>query len=337
MKNIRFTSLRRLGLLLLVSALALAFVGAQPAAAAESNDIKVERVNFPVSLSDGNTYNIAGYLYYHGSFRNRTLQVLVHGATYNHTYWDAPAINGRDYSYARYMADRKYAVLAIDQLGAGESSKPGGDFVTLGETVSSLHQVLRQLRQPGNPVGYAFEKIVLVGHSFGSINAVFVQAGFHDADALVTTGFGHVAHDMGIPQALIDFLLAQPAYFLLPPSVRTAFFYHLPGADPDVVAYDNSNMADTLTRGQLFSTFFVMLFFSDPADQVTGPVLVQLGEFDALWPASFASGEAGRWLSASSVTVQSLAGVGHDFNTHLNNKVGWAQIDEWVASTVGRK
>lgn len=301
-------------------------------APAQANDVKVERLDFSVTLSDGNNYTIAGYLYYHGSYRNRTLQVVVHGGGYNHHYWDVPAINGRDYSYARFMAEEKYAVLAIDQLGTGESSKPDGDFLTLAETTSGIHQVLVQLRSGANALGYAFEKIVLVGHSFGSINAVVVQATYHDADALVTTGLGHVPHQLPIPPELIDQLVQQP-YLTLPLEVRSLLFYYAPAADPDVIAYDNTNLVDYVTRGQVYTTFAA--FFNDPVGQVTGPVLVQLGEHDALFPSSYAGGEAAYWTNAS-VTVQSLAEVGHDFNTHLDNKTGWRQIDEWIAATVGR-
>src|SRR5689334_16530074 len=66
------------------------------------SSIKVERLVFPVVLSTGPA-NVVGYFYYHGSYQNRPLQVLLHGATYNHTYWDFPAVNGEGYSYARYM------------------------------------------------------------------------------------------------------------------------------------------------------------------------------------------------------------------------------------------
>ena len=47
---------------------------------------QVDQVSFPVMLSDGNTYHIVGYLYYQGSYHNRTLQVALHGGNYNHTY-----------------------------------------------------------------------------------------------------------------------------------------------------------------------------------------------------------------------------------------------------------
>lgn len=300
----------------------------------DDEGFKVKRLDFSVSLSDGNTYTIAGFLYYNGSFRNRPLQVLVHGGTYNHKYWDVPTINGQSYSYARFMAEQGYALLAIDQLGAGESSKPAGDFVTLNETTLSLHQVLVQMRSGNNPLDYAFQQIVLVGHSFGSINSIFVQGTYHDADALVVTALGHVPHELPIPPDLI-IELAQFPYFPLPAPARSALFYYPDAADSEVIAYDNLNLADLLTRGQLFTTFAAV--FNPAADRVgavTGPVLVQLGEHDALWPSLYAGGEAAYWTNASSITVQSLPGIGHSFNTHLDNKTGWRMIDQWISSTL---
>lgn len=307
----------------LMSALVLAMVLSPVIGKADDVEgFKVRRLEFSVSLSDGNTYTIAGFLYSNGSFRNRPLQVLVHGGTYNHKYWDAPTINGQSYSYARYMAEEGYAVLAIDQLGAGESSKPSGDFVTLNETTSSIHQVLSQMRSGNNPLGYAFEQIVLVGHSFGGINSIFVQGTYHDADALVVTALGHVPHELPIPLELITELAKFP-YFPLPAEARSALFYYAAAVDSDVIANDNLNLADLLTRGQLFTTFAAV--FDPAADRVgavTGPVLVQLGEHDALWPSVYAGGEAAYWTNASSLTVESLPSVGHAFNTHLDNKSG---------------
>ena len=48
-------------------------------------------------------------------------------------------------------------VLAIDQLGAGESDQPYGYFLTLDETASGLHQVLASLRErdPTSPAAIA--------------------------------------------------------------------------------------------------------------------------------------------------------------------------------------
>jgi pimeloyl-ACP methyl ester carboxylesterase len=295
-----------------------------------SHSIKVDRANFPVTLSDGNTYKVAGHLYYQGSPRNRTLLLALHGANYNHKYWDVPEINGHDYSFARYMAGQKYAVLAIDQLGTGESDKPCGDFLTLAETTSAIHQIIGQLRTGEGDIRHAFDRIVLVGHSLGSINAVYEQATYADADALITTGMGHVFHTLPIPDSVIGEML-QHKYFPFPDDLRAELFYYAPGADADVIAYDRDNLADLLPRAQLQTGIFAA--FNSAANRVgsvTGPVLVQLGEHDALFPASLGDDEAAFYTSASSVTVQAIPGVGHDVNTHFNNRLSWRLMDEWL-------
>jgi pimeloyl-ACP methyl ester carboxylesterase len=293
-----------------------------------SQSIKVDRVNFAVTLSDGKTYKVAGYLYYQGSYRNRTLLLALHGGNYNHKYWDVPEINGHDYSFARYMAAQKYAVLAIDQLGTGQSSKPDGDLLTLDATAGAIHQIIGRLRSGESDIRHAFDRVVLVGHSLGSINAVYEQATY--ADAVITTGMGHVLHDLPIPESVIGEML-QHKYFPFPPDLRAELFYYAPGADPDVIAYDRDNLSELLSRGQLQTGVFAAFNpLANRVGAVTGPVLVQLGEHDALFPASLAADEAAFYASASSVTVQVIPGVGHDVNTHFGNHTSWQFMDDWI-------
>jgi hypothetical protein len=205
--------------------------------------------------------------------------------------------------------------------------------LTLDNTASAVHQVIAQLRSGAGGVGYAFERVVTVGHSLGSINAVYEQGTYHDADAVVTTGLGHVPHELPIPGSVIGEMLQQE-YFPFPDALRGAAFYYAPGADPDVIAYDGANLADLLARGQLVTAIFTTF---DPSagrvGAVNGPVLVQMGEFDSLFPSSpYADGEASFYMSASGVTVQALPGVGHDLNTHFRNHEGWRLMDEWLRS-----
>jgi pimeloyl-ACP methyl ester carboxylesterase len=301
------------------------------------SSIKVERLVFPVSLSTGPA-NVVAYLYYHGSYENRPLQVLVHGATYNHTYWDFPAVNGEGYSYARYMAARKYVVLAVDLPGAGESDKPSGANLTLADTSSAVRQVIEALRSGANPVGHRFSPIVLVGHSAGSIAATYAQASWHPADALVITASRHLVGEvlsLPITQVILPLLLElvnalkSVPYFSLLSEDRTALFYYPLGADPDVISLDNAT-ADQWTNGQLLTTFIAFLNPSiDQVNQVTGPVLIQLGTNDALFPAALPEIERALWTSTSP-DIETLTGIGHDFNLHLNHEDGWRGIDVWI-------
>lgn len=330
---------RRANLLLLAALLAAATLvsgeaAARPGPGGSSRAIKVERLVFPVTLSDGNTYEIVGYLHYQGSYRNRPLQVLVHGTTYTSEYWDLPAINGVDYSYARYMASQKYAVLALDTLGAGESSKPDGDFLDLAETAYGIHQVLVELRSPGGVVKAPFDEIALVGHSFGAVINSLVQATYGGADVLVNTGFVFTPHETPIDPAVIGQLLATP-YISLPPEIRAALFYHAPTADPAVIAYDNAEVADTFTRGQLLDLLAV---FANPQLAGVGgvdiPALIQLGENDILHPASLLAADATLYVESPEVAMAAVPEVGHIMNAHLGAALGWEQIADWLAGVL---
>ena len=145
---------------------------------------------------------------------------------------------------------------------------------------------------------------------------------------------GHVPHAIPVPPDLITALL-QFEYIAVPSELRPVMFYYAPGADPDVIQYDLDQLADLLPRGQLTAGILAAFQFDTAAlrvGSVDGPVLVQLGEFDGLFPASLADGEAAYFTGTSDVTVQSLAGVGHDFNTHFRNHEGWRLMDEWLRS-----
>jgi pimeloyl-ACP methyl ester carboxylesterase len=332
------TRLQTRRVLATVAAVLFMSAAARPVAQDPGRSIKRERLVFSVTLSSGPA-NVVGYLYYHGSYQNRPLQVLVHGATYNHAYWDFPSVNGESYSYARYMAAQKYAVLAIDLPGAGESDKPAGATLGLADTAGAVRQVVDAMRTGDNAAGHAFGPIVLVGHSAGSIAVTVAQAAWHPADALVITGSRHLIGDvldLPVTQAILPQLFQLVGafqgvpYFSLPPESRTALFYHLAAADPDVIALDNAT-ADQWTNGQLLSTFFA--FLNPAIDQpgaVTGPVLIQLGTHDVLFPAALPEIERALWTSTSP-DLQTIEGIGHDFNLHLNRRTSWQGIDAWIA------
>lgn len=299
---------------------------------ARADQVEVKRIAFPVVLSDGHAYSMKAYFYHHGRDMHRPLQVLVHGATYNHTYWDAPTIDGEAYSYARRMA-ANYPVLALDQLGAGESDHPDGDFFTLDEASSALHQVMARLRTE-NPTGHRFGKIVLVGHSLGSITAVYAEATYGDADGLVVTGLALTPHPAPVSSALLGPLL-ETSYVSFPAALRAQLFYYSPSADPVVVADDNAFLCDQVPRGE-FVTGLQLAAEPDllGASLITEPVLVQLGADDVTAPASLAPGEAAYYPGASSVTVEALPSIGHALNLHVDHEGGWDQIAGWIEDHV---
>lgn len=324
--------------------------------------LRVEKIRFPVVLSDGTRQIMAGFLYWDStkfvdcpklrpiqkirkcnkdrSLKNDTLQVLVPGFTYNHTYWDPSSKILPNYSYARFMARQGYPVLALDLLGTGDSSIPDGDVLNLSQSVSSLVQVLTKVRSLPNPLGHKFTRIVLVGHSVGTAIAVLTTGTIPGiADFLVATGWSFAPHVVPLSEELIAAALATP-YIRFPPQVREELFYFTPSARPSVIEFDNRFLADQFSRGVLVEGLPLLeaLALGDiqaiqdisRVNKVNIPVLVQLGRFDVLAPPLLPEVEARLYSSSPDVSVDILERMGHSFNFHRNRFESWKGINQWI-------
>jgi pimeloyl-ACP methyl ester carboxylesterase len=257
-------------------------------------------------------------------------QVLVHGGTYDHRYWDAPAVGAVRYSYAREMVGRGYSVLAIDQLGAGASARPPGDQVSLEVAAAGLAEVIAQLR--GGAIGPC-DSVALVGHSIGTIVSVRAQATFRPADVLVATGLVHEPVTRPpFPPGVIEAAM-QSEYVELPDHARAGAFYDQRAADPAMIELDNATLRQPIARALLADAFAAV---GDEAvsgvAEVTGPVLVQLSDRDVMAPADLAGGEERHWRGSTDVTVEIVPGLGHCFNLHRGNKASWDGIDRYLGS-----
>jgi pimeloyl-ACP methyl ester carboxylesterase len=115
----------------------------------------------------------------------KNLQVLTHGGTLDHTYWDiAPG-----YSYVDTAAAAGYATLSYDRLGSGLSDHPDPvQIVQLPIQIEIAHLLVQKLRR-GEIGGRTFEKVAGVGHSLGSAITQSVAAKYpKDFDALILQG-----------------------------------------------------------------------------------------------------------------------------------------------------
>lgn len=91
----------------------------------------------------------------------KTVQLLTHGATLDHTYLDiAPG-----YSYIDVASAAGYATLSYDQLGIGNSDHPDPiQVVQATSQVAVTHQLVGLLRG-AKLGGFSFSNVVGVGHS----------------------------------------------------------------------------------------------------------------------------------------------------------------------------
>jgi pimeloyl-ACP methyl ester carboxylesterase len=257
-----------------------------------------------------------------------TVQLLVHGWTYDEHYFDWSYQPGR-YSYARAANAAGYATLAIDRLAAGGSMQPLSLFDTLFANVRIVHLWVQALRN--RTFGTAFQQVVGVGHSLGSIT-MSVAAGDYPGDfnAMITTGFTHnVNYANAVARVLLNDYpamsdpkfsssVSDPLYYTSMPGTRGGFYE--PGTyDPQVLATDEQLKAmDSLVD---FAT--VAAYAVDDANRNTNiPVLDVTGQHDAYFcglgaadcssSAALAAWEKPYYGLNSTVQAYAVPDTGHD-------------------------
>jgi hypothetical protein len=238
----------------------------QPSAAEADGlaSVKCDEILFPVALTPGGEADltVVGELCSRGPIKNKTIQVLVHGATYDHNYWDFPFLP-KKYSYVWAATAAGYATLNMDRLGHGQSSRVPGEVLDLNAGAFAIHQIIQELRS-GTIVSHKFgrvkaKRILLAGESIGG-NLAWLEAGtYHDVDGLLVASSAHV-FSVGFADIVAntvpvesDPLLAPrgfpPNYFTTRLGTRGQLFYYLPNADRLVILIDEI-LKQTITLGE---------------------------------------------------------------------------------------
>jgi pimeloyl-ACP methyl ester carboxylesterase len=245
------------------------------------------------------TYNIAGtYCEPAVSIPSRasTLQFLVHGITQTRTYWSAlgPAATESEYSWLDYASSQGYPTFSIDRLGAGASDHPDGLLtVQIFSQVQVIKSIVDTIKNSTSVGGKSWEKVIYVGHSFGSELANAYQHSYPTGgvDAYIMTGYTPYINN-GLP-ALAALGQAAPADLVLPerfgsldPSYLTAtnqngtdhLFFYVPDIDPSLLETSWTTRG-TVTLGEIISTLLTP--YNVPA--YTGDLFVVTGQQDAIF------------------------------------------------------
>jgi pimeloyl-ACP methyl ester carboxylesterase len=276
----------------------------------------------------------------------RVVQLLVHGATYNRSYWSFD-LEPATYSYVAAANARGIATFAVDVVGTGASTHPLSAEVNYATTVLQLHDVVQWLR--GHNGGPGFSRVAWVGHSFGSMYALAEISLFHDVDAVVLTGYGHRPRLPFVRDAFTTSAPASgnldPGYRTTGPGMRTAF-YNPAVADAAVIAHDDATK-DVATVTQMATGLPVSI--TPVSRGIDVPVLLALGEYDGIWcrppgvtsspaitngiacgtPGAFARAEAPYFSKAACMRVVVIRGSGHSINLHRTAPTAFDRILDW--------
>src|SRR5260370_234733 len=117
-----------------------------------------------------------------------TIQLLIHGATYGSIYWDFP-YQPQTYSYVDAMTRAGYSTFSYDRIGVGRSSHPSSKEITIPSDAFVAHQLVQDLL--AGRIGHSqhkFARVVLVGHSVGTMIAAVEAAHYHYVAGAVFSG-----------------------------------------------------------------------------------------------------------------------------------------------------
>jgi alpha-beta hydrolase superfamily lysophospholipase len=343
-----------------VSTALLAAAAVAPAAGASTSGpltLTCSAYTLPVAITDPGPADQAmwGQLCYRGSRAPATVQLLVHGVTYNHMYWDFPYGDGY-YSYVDAVTAAGYATFDIDRIGDGNSSHPPSSELDLTAGAVALHDVVTALRT-GAVDGRSFQHVIMVGHSIGSVEAWIEAARYHDVDAVIITGALHALSpnvpalaDNDLYPAADDPKFADsgldPGYLTTRPGTREALFYDPATANPAVVALDEADK-DTSTIGELDG--LLSLESEPPGDQpstqINVPVLVVVGTNDNIFcagvtvyncasAASVQSYESQYYSPAAHLKVAVIPETGHDLALSTTAPITDAVMIGWSLSII---
>jgi pimeloyl-ACP methyl ester carboxylesterase len=241
--------------------------------------------------TSGQPWTTVGWLTVPDRLLRSELQILLHGGTYDHRYWDWP-IEPQTYSYVDWAAANGIATIAIDRIGCGASSKPPGREVSVLAQVEPLRKLLGEARRGDMGFGSGpFDRVVLIAHSLGSFLAAAEASRYADVDAVVLTGTSALDQRLGrdgkVSASRFRAALDDPAmgahdrpdrdYLTTLPKTRDAAMFYRPATDPAVIEIDE-HLKGTVTTAELDDA-------PDAAEETARigvPTLVAFGQYDVV-------------------------------------------------------
>jgi pimeloyl-ACP methyl ester carboxylesterase len=280
------------------------------------------------------------------------LLFCVPGMSYGKEYWDVPLVG---FSFARVAAAAGHVVIAVDNLGTGQSARPEDSAaVTLaamaGANAAAATEALARLAAgdlvpglgpiaPGHPVG--------IGHSLGGCLVLFQQAEHSTFDAIAVLGFSNqplagIYEDHEREAELTDAerfawatehlppkLWGTPweelePYFELPRENFAELFY-APGTAAEVIAADSAGATSVPRRAAIETT--IPRVSAAAAGAVEVPVLLAYGATD-LSPDPLA--EPATYPAAADITLLRLANSAHCHNLSADREQLWDRLLGWA-------
>jgi pimeloyl-ACP methyl ester carboxylesterase len=281
-----------------------------------------------------------------------TVQLLIHGATYGSIYWDFP-YQPQTYSYVDAMTRAGYSTFTCDRIGVGHSSHPPSKEITIPSDAFVAHQLVQDLL--AGRIGqsrYKFARVVIVGHSVGTMIAAVEAATYHDIAGAVFSGQLQRDSQVGNDEVASTLypanqdprfkeLQLDSGYITTRPGTRTQDFYYVPTSDPQVREMDEN----TKEVASIYEINTFDVFFNGISKQIDVPVLDVIGQKDSMGcapdgtdcssSATVQKAEAPYFSPAAHLKAIVIPDTGHDLNLQITAPQWYDVVIDWMGQHFG--
>jgi pimeloyl-ACP methyl ester carboxylesterase len=297
--------------------------------------VSVERLIIDVSDVVGEAASLAAARYQpsEGAKTNRPLLVCLPGGTYSYRYFDLAVPGHPGYSFARDLAGRGYTVVAFDNLGTGESSRPGCEVGMDLQAAVTAHAIEELAGDNRSVVG--------VGHSMGGYVAIFQQARFRSFDAVAILGTTNQAvRILDLPAEFVDaagqgaeererlvatLLAGFPEPYLESSRGPLLPAFHLDDVPAAVLEADLTT--ETVVPRLAAAQATVPGIALDAAAMIDVPVFLAFGDVDVS-PCPHL--EPSTYPASPDITLFLLSASAHCHNLATSRQVLWDRLEAWA-------
>jgi pimeloyl-ACP methyl ester carboxylesterase len=301
--------------------------------------VSVERLTIDVSDIVGAAASVAAVRYQPSEATNANdnglLFVCLPGGTYSYRYFDLAVPGHPGYSFARDVAGRGHTVVAFDNLGTGDSSRPACEVGMDLQAAATAHAM--------KTIGGHERTVVGVGHSMGGYVAIFQQARFRSFDAVAILGTTNQAvriidlptefidaagHGAQERQRLVETLLAGfPEPYLENSRGPLLAAFHLDDVPGPVLDADLTT--ETVVPRLAAAQATVPGIALDAAAMIDVPVFLAFGDVDVS-PCPHL--EPSAYPASHDVTLFVLPESAHCHNLATSRQVLWDRLEAWATT-----
>jgi pimeloyl-ACP methyl ester carboxylesterase len=218
------------------------------------------------------------------------------------------------------VAERGIASVVIDRIGYGRSGRPAGPHSCIGAQADVAHQIVQQLRSGGYELvggpAISFGRVALAGHSAGSAISQIEAYSFDDVDAVMVLSYADLGPSVRTLGALTQAVLTclgggnPPGHapFGQSDADFQALMFH--DADPAVVKAVSA-MRNPEPCGDDASLLAAIATDVREVPSITVPVLIVLGDHDAVFPPPAQESQRRLFSGSQDVTTETIPDTGH--------------------------